>query len=355
MAVQVGTHDLASLRENRFQSVSEFGEQVFNEIIQADIAAHNAVVVEMEADLVASTTDRQRIFGASVDGEFQEVDEFGRVPTQMAQGGSNVGFPLRLFQYATGWTAMTLPLMTVGEVAEMLLGAQQADVRKRRAAIKKAIYLSSNYTFRDRVDVPQLDLGVKRLANADSMAIPNGPDSTAFDASTHTHYSAINGLTASALSSLIQNVTEHGHGGRVIVAIHYLDADTVSALTGFVAAQVVGITPSTNAAFAILPTNPLNQYNRYLGQFKGAEIWIKPWAIQNYALAYDAMAREKPLVLRQHRLPQFNGMRLVAEHTVHPLSTAHYENSYGYGVWGRTSAAVLYFGGGSYTDPSILE
>jgi hypothetical protein len=353
MAIQVGTHDLASLRENRFTSVADFGEQVLNEIIQADIAAHNAVVADMERDLVVTTADRQRVFGASVDGEFQEVDEFGRVPTQMSQGGSTVGFPLKLFQYGTGWTAMTAGLMSVGEMAELVLGAQQADVRKRRAAIKSALYLSTNYSVTDRMDVPQLTLAVKRLANADSMAIPNGPDGATFNAASHTHYTGAASLSATNLAALITNVTEHGHGGRIILAINYADVATVSALTGFVAAQVEGIVPSTAAAYAIGTTNPISQFERFIGRFAGAEVWVKPWAIANYVLCYDAMAREKPLVARVHRLPQYNGLRMVSEHTVHPLTTAHYENAYGYGVWGRTSAAVLYFANATYADPTI--
>ena len=353
MAVQIGTHDLASLRENRFQSVADFSETILNEIIQADIAAHNAVVQEMESDLVAATTDRQRIYGVSVEGEFQEVDEFSRVPTQMYQGGSTVGFPLRLYSYATGWTARTLAKMSVGEAAEMVLGAQQANVRRRRQAIKQALYLSSNYTARDTLDVPVIDLAVKRLLNADGMAIPNAPDASPFNAASHTHYSGVASLSATALAALIQNVTEHGHGGRVVVAINYVDAATVSALTGFVPATQQGVLAATSSATTVMGTNAANQYNRFLGMFNAAEVWIKPWAVANYAVCYDAVAREKPLVRRVDRIAQFVGMRLVAEHTVHPLSTAHYEDSFGYAVWGRSSAAVLQFNNATYTDPVV--
>jgi hypothetical protein len=159
MAIQVGTHDLASLRENRFQSVAEFGLQVFEQILRADVDAHRAVVAGMDADLVVQTPDRQRIFGASADGQFQEVDEYGRVPTQMYQGGNTVGIPLRLYQYATGWTERTLAKMSVGEAAEIALNTQLANVRKHRSEIKKALYLSSNYTFRDQLDVPRSPTG----------------------------------------------------------------------------------------------------------------------------------------------------------------------------------------------------
>jgi hypothetical protein len=355
MAVQVGTHDLASLRENRFTSVAEFGEQQFEEILRADVAAHQRVVSDMDSDLVVQTPDRQRIFGISGDGQFMETDEYSRTPTQMYQGGSTVGFPLKLYQFGVGWTARTIAKMSVGEAAEVALGVQLANVRKHRAEIKKALYLSANYTFRDRLDVPQLDLAVKRLINADSMGIPNGPDGGTFNAATHTHYTGSATLTATALSSLITNVTEHGNGGRIVVAINHIDADAVAALAGFVPAQLAGVVPATNAAYAQGTTNPANQFDRFLGRFKAAEVWIKPWAIANYIVAYDALARERPLVRRIDRSAEFVGMRLVSEHEVYPLRTAHYEDSFGYGVWGRSSAAVLYFASGTYADPTITE
>jgi hypothetical protein len=354
MAIQVGTHDLASLRENRFTSVAAFGEERFNEIIQADLAAHNAVVRDMETDLVTETADQQRVYGLSVDGDFQEVDEYSRVPTQMYQGGSTVGFPLKLYQYATGWTERALAKMSVGEAAELVLAREQANIRKRRAEIKKAIYLSANYTFRDKLSVPVIDLSVKRLANADSMAIPNGPDGAAFNAATHTHYVGSATLTASAFAANIVNVTEHGHGGRVIVAINYADAAAVAALTGFIPAPEVTIVPATNAAYTVQTTNSANQFNRYLGRFQAAEVWVKPWAIANYAMAYDALAMEKPLVYRVDSVSSFVGMRLLGATTIAPLATAHYEDSFGYGVWGRTSAAILYFANASYADPTIV-
>jgi hypothetical protein len=154
---------------------------------------------------------------------------------------------------------------------------------------------------------------------------------------------------------LINNVTEHGNGGRVIVAISYADADTVSALTGFVPAVQIGVVPATTGAYAIGGTNANSQFERFLGRFKGAEVWVKPWAIASYAVCYDAAARERPLVRRVDRMAQFIGMRLAQEFMVHPLATNHYDDSFGYAVWGRCSAAVLYFGGGSYVDPTITD
>lgn len=355
MAVQVGTYDLASLRANRFQSVAQFGDDAFTEILQTDLAAHRAIMQDMDRDLVAETTDRQRIFGASNDGQFLEVDEYSHVPTQVSVGGSTVGFPLRLYQFGMGWTARHFLKMTVGEAAEKAINAQTANIRKHRVEIRKALYLSSNYTFRDVLDVPVVDLAVKRLANADSMSIPNGPDGVPFNAATHTHYSAAASLTATAFSAAITNVTEHGNGGRIIAAVNYANEAAVRGLTGFIPAPDYRTVPGANSTVAANSTNPANQFDRFIGIFEAAEVWIKPWAVPTYIAVYDAQAAEKPLVRRVDSDANLNGMRVVAEHTVHPLTTSHYEDTFGYAVWGRTSAAILYFGGASYIDPILSE
>ena len=34
--------------------------------------------------------------------------------------------------------------------------------------------------------------------------------------------------------------------------------------------------------------------NRAIGIFEGAEVWVKPWMIQNYCFAWDAASPNKP-------------------------------------------------------------
>ncbi len=74
-ATFTGTHDIATLAAARFQSVAEFGVDNVAEIINRDLAAHNALVTDMMAQVADVTTDRQRISGTSINGFMVEVDE----------------------------------------------------------------------------------------------------------------------------------------------------------------------------------------------------------------------------------------------------------------------------------------
>lgn len=354
MAVRNGSYNsLTDLRANRFTSVAAFGLDTINEILQRDLANHNTIVNELVSELAEPTTDRQRIYGTSSDNDMQETDEFSQIPTIKNSTGSTVAFPLKSYQFALGWTERYLKRATVAEFAEQAIGAQVAHLRMIRREIKKAIYLSSNYTVVDRIGVPSISLPVKRLVNADSQGIPNGLDGTSFNAASHTHYVArVSTLAASDLTSAITNLIEHGHGGRVIVAVHYNDAATWQALTGFVAPTDPRVIYTGVQLATTEPTTPGNLYNRFLGIFGAAEVWVKPWAVQNYAFVYDSMG-PKPIAMREDTLAEFHGLRVAAENSEWPLFAKYMEAMVGFGVWTRTNGVVLYIGATSYADPTI--
>lgn len=353
MAVRNGSYSLADLRANRFTSVASFGLDTINDILQRDNANHNTIVNELMTELAEPTTDRQRIYGTSSDNDMQETDEFSQIPTIKNSTGSTVAFPLKSYQFAIGWTEKYMKRATVGEFAEQAIGAQVAHLRMLRREIKKALFLSTNYTQVDKIGVPSISLAVKRLVNADSQGIPNGLDGTSFTASSHTHYVArVSTFAASDLTAAINNLIEHGHGGRVIVAVHYNDAATVQALTGFVAPTDPRVVYTGVQLATTQPTNPGNLYNRFLGIFGAAEVWVKPWAIQNYLFLYDSMG-PKPLAMRQDTIAEFQGLRVAAENSEWPLFAKYMEAIVGFGVWTRTNGVVLYIGATSYADPTI--
>jgi hypothetical protein len=314
MANVVGTHDISTLLAARFQSPAAFGLSTIESVLAADIAAHNAIVQNMVGEIAEVTTDRQRIYGTSADGDMIEVDEFGRAPTQKSAPGATVGFPMRLFQFNLGWTDKFMKTATVADLAIKTQAAQKAHLRAIQREMKRAIYGSANYTWTDML-VDNVSLGVKRFVNADSAAIPNGPNGETYDGTSHTHYTANATLTAAALLACVNNGIEHGFGG----AVHL-----VSSLD-----------------------------NRAIGIFNGSEVWVKPWAIANYALAYDAGATGKPLAFRQRDQTALQGLRIASQFDSYPLYAQFMEAEYGMGVWTRTNGAVLYFAGVSYTDPVI--
>lgn len=351
MTTVTGTLDISSLKAARFQSAAEFGFDTIERVLQADVAAHNVIVNDMMADMCEVTTDRQRLYGTSADGEMIEVDEYGRGPTQKPQTGATVGFPLKLFQFPIGWTEKWLQTHTPADVAMAFEGAQQAHLRAIQRELKKAIYLSSNYTHRDHL-VDNVDLAIKRFVNADSQNIPNGPNGEAFDGASHTHYVGEASLTAAFLKAIINDVIEHGHGGAVKVAINKADETAVRALTGFVPYPDPRIIyRNSDTPGQTLDISRLD--NRAIGIFEGAEIWVKSWAIANYVYVWDSASPNKPLAFRQRANESMQGLRIAATNSSYPLYAQFMEAEYGIGVWTRTNGAVLYFANATYADPTI--
>ncbi len=351
MTTITGTHDIASLKAARFQSAAEFGLDTIQAVLEADVAAHNEIVNDMMEEMCEITTDRQRLYGTSADGDMIEVDEYGRGPTQKPTTGATVGFPLKLFQFPIGWTEKWMQTHTPADMATAVEAAEQAHLRAIQREIKKAIYLSSNYTHRDHL-VDNVDLAIKRFVNADSADIPNGPNGETFDGATHTHYVGEASLTAAFLTAIINDVIEHGHGGAVKVAINKTDEAAVRALTGFVAYPDPRIIyRNSDTPGQTLDISRLD--NRAIGIFGGAEIWVKTWAIANYVYVWDSLSPNKPLAFRQRTNTALQGLRIAAVNSAYPLYAQFYEAEYGISVWTRTNGAILYFANATYADPTI--
>lgn len=353
MTPQVGTYTLADLLAVRFQSVNEFGINTVVDTLRADLAAHNAIVNEMVSDLAMTTTDTQAVYGTGSTGEMIEVDEFGRSETQKAAPGSTVAFPLRKYQFAAGWTMDFLEEATPADLAQKQLDAQKAHMKVIRRDIKRAIFGSSNYTWNDFL-INNVALGVKRFVNADSASIPDAPDGTTFIASSHTHYDANATLTTTVVNNAITDLIEHGLGGKVMIAVNYADAASFTALTGFVQAVPAYVqTPAYNVTIPNVRTDLGNQYNRLLGYYGAAEVWVKPWAIANYMFVWDSASSQKPLAFRQPVNSSKRGLYLAATLNTYPFNAEYYEAKFGIGVLTRTNGVVVEFDNGSYQNPTI--
>lgn len=345
-----GTHDISTLLAARDQSVADFGLDKILPIIQSELARHNEIVTTLVSDLATFTTDRQRKYGISVGGDMYEVDEYGRAPTQVSKPGATVGFPLKLFQYAIGWTQKWFDTKTPADMAIAVQGGERAHLRMLSRELKRAFMLSSNYTWDDFL-VDGVDLAVKRLVNADSAPIPEGPNGETFTASTHTHYVGEASLTAAFVTTEIANVMEHGHGMDMRIYISVTDEAAFRALAGFVAYQdprlVFRATDTPGKTLDVTRTN-----NRAIGIFGGAEVWVKSWMPASYLFFFDA-GSEKPLVIRQRSSTSLQGLRIAGTIDAFPLYAQYMESEFGVGISTRTNGSVLYTANATYADPSI--
>jgi hypothetical protein len=344
-----GTHSIKDLLAIKFQSVKAYGMNTIQEVVQNELQVHNELATEMVDGLCEVTTDAQRIYGTNVEGSMVKVDEFGRAPTQKQDVGDTVGFPLERYQFAIGWTEDWFEKKTPADLALAVIGAEQAHKRALIDNIKYALFRSANYTFRDYL-VDYVSLSVKRLVNADSAKIPNGPFGLAFDGSTHTHYLANATLTTAALDSALLTVREHGHGNGMQIAINFADEASFRGLSGFVAyldPRIIASTSSNNARGTL---DTINIYDRKLGIYNGAEVVVKPWVPQNYCFVWAA-DDGKPLAFRQEKQESLQGLRIPAMFSAFPLVAEYMQAEFGVGVWNRTNGAVLRFNNGTYADP----
>ncbi|MEO5859172.1 MAG: hypothetical protein ABIR33_09515 [Pyrinomonadaceae bacterium] len=333
------------------QSIAAFGEDNAFDAIELARQAHNEIFQEMVSGFVEISTDRQRRYGGQTDMTMDEVDEFGRGDAQKIPAGVTVGFPLRLFDVSVQWTRKYMQNAKVSELAAQFTAAETAHIKRLQREVKRAVFTSTNSTFVDRL-VDSVSLAVKAFNNNDSAEIPPGPNGEAF-AGSHQHYIArVGALAATDITAVIELVIEHHNTGQAMLYINRAQEAAVrgftSNFTPYVDARIV---PGSGVTVASGQLAPTNLYNRAIGIFDGAEVWVKPWIPANYMFAF-VQGAPKPLVLRE-RTAGSSGLMIAAEDEAYPLRAKTLEAEFGVGVWTRTNGAVLYVGGTSYVIPTV--
>lgn len=340
---------LASIR----QSVIAFGEDRAWTSIEAAFAAHNAQFEDMLGSLVERTTDARRSYGTGDVKVMDEMDQWGQSDAQKIAPSLPVDFPLRRYGNSLQWTRQWMGSNTVAQLAAEVTAIMDADRSNLLKQVKRAVFTSTNSTFTDKLGVPaNVPLNLKAFANNDSTAYPVGPNGEVF-ATSHQHYLANATLTDTVAGNLVTAVQEHFNSGTPVIVINSADEAAWRALTNFKALIDPRLSINMNANQPIsVRLDMANTYNRLIGFYGAAEVWIRPWAIANYAFAY-LRGQEPPLVMR---VPGFEGLgdlQLQYEDERLPLRARSYERQFGIGVWIRVGGAILQFSNGSYQIPTI--
>jgi hypothetical protein len=348
------------------QSIVEIGEDKTFAAIDAARMVHNKFVADMIGTLCVISTDRRRRYGGPATMTMRKVNQMGITRAQKVTAGTDVDFPLEMAEIAVQWNRKFMENATGKEMAEQFVAAQDADVKRVLADIKIGLFDFANYSVLDEL-VDNTTLNVKRLVNADSAAMPLGPNGEEFDGSTHTHYNAAtaawSGATAAQksadLEAHIEDVVEHyAGGGEIKLYINRAQENQVRSITGLTGSATnfekytdARIIRGTNTDYAAGTLSRDNLYNRAIGVFGPAEVWVKPWIPSGYILCFRE-GTEKPLVFRERR-PGSGGLVINAEFDSFPLRARQLEREFGIGVWNRIAAAVLYVNGTSYVVPTI--
>jgi hypothetical protein len=344
-------------------NVFDYGEDRLYEHLADLLTVHNSMTQDIFGLLVDQSKDNIRRFGAgTVSGEMVEVDEFGAADVQKtAVTGYDIGFPLRDYQYATGWTRKYFETHTPADIAKEFVAAKTADVRNLKRRALQALFRATNYNFIDRLYNSQT-LPIKALQNADGTAIPIDPFGATFNSATHTHLVgyASAAVVAADIVALIRNIIEHGvNGGVVRLYINRAQEATIRGFTSnFDPLQPPRLDPGggSTADVVIGPRDtPYLIDDRLVGIWDGfVEIWVKPWVPANYYLAcLVGGSNPSVLIMRTRNITGYGSYRMVAEHEHFPLRAQHFEREFGVGIWNRLGAAIMYGGGTSYVQPTI--
>lgn len=365
MAEQTGGYGLGTLLAERFASIIDFGTDNIIPIIEAELAAHNRMTLEMISAFAAPLSTlvegpgvKELMWGSAVGGEMSEIGEYGQAPTKETLPGSKVGFPLRRHQFNLGWTDDWFRQHTPADMAIAVQNGEIAHLRRIRRQLKRALTGSANSTFRDYLVKTSDSIGVKGLLNADGSPIPAGPNGEVFDPLTETHYTAEAALSNSGAQAHVENVIEKGHGNQVETYITRADEAAWRALTDFKEFVNVIQLLSADARDPRQQARPDTNYlDRAIGEFHGSIVWVKPWAIPNYAITCDVgeVAEKKPLAFREQTGTDIQGLRLMAEIAILPLHAKIMQADFGFGVNCRTCAAVHQFNNGTYQSPTIND
>jgi hypothetical protein len=350
-----GTLTTLDTLKSTFQTVAEFGEdRLWEESIQPLFDAHNRIMSDMFSDLAERSTDRQRRYGTTDQMSMQKTDEMGRPDAQKVAPGAVAGFPLESFQGTLQWTRKYFINASVAEVAGQVLAMRDADVQRFILEVKRALFNPTNYVFDDYLvdHLSAIPLNIRALLNADGLGIPAGPNGETFDGATHTHYLATASLVEANANALLETVLEHYASGAACLYINRAQETLFRAFAGFTKLEQVSIVPTTTAAAVYNPRlDAVQLYNRQIGVFNGAEVWVKPWVPASYVVAF-VRDQPKPLVVRSRNA---NGSQLLlaAEDEKYPLRARTYEREFGIGVWNRMNAAILYTASGTYAAPTL--
>ena len=340
---------LASLRAAT-GVVADIGEDVAFESIQAALAAHNQLLQESLSGFVEMTTDRLRRYGGPDTMQMEELDEFGTPGAQKISAGATLGFPLRFFGGSLQWTRLFFQNATGAELAAQVDAMMDADIKNMHRQLKLALFTPTNSTFEDR-RVDHVNLPLKALVNADSAPIPIAPDGTTFNAATHTHYLGTASFAAADITSLVNTVIEHFLTGGIQLLINPAQETAVRGFTGFNQYFDPRLIPSVNQTNAMGDLDVMNITNRAIGVFGAAEVWVKPWIPASYCVAVLVGSPQKALCMRTRNAGSGN-LDLLFDNEIFPLRSRSYGREFGFGVWNRVAAAVLYTGGASYTAPA---
>jgi hypothetical protein len=226
--------------------------------------------------------------------------------------------------------------------------------------MKKGIYAKGAYTFTDE-HFDNAPIPVKGWLDSDGWKIPNGPDGTVFDPTSHDHYAVAAALTNAVVQARVNDLTHHSGAKNIEIHIPLSMKTAFSALTDFKALDlsIFSQMPSTDSVTGD-KLNPLADPNdQWIGWWvpNQIKVYTRPYCQTNYFHAFALGGYRKPLMRRVHPISSMVGMRYwgrTSQNEAESWMEDQIEDFVGFAPAMREFGTVCFIdGGGVYTAPTF--
>ena len=356
-----GIYGALNMSDTERAYVNQLGQQLVFEMVNQLLAEYNAEVSRQIACFVAETTETfQERYLLAGGGKLQQLGTMAPAAAVKRYGYFDVAYPLRGWGAQLAGARVPMAYMTIKELDAHLDTIMIQDLNTIRHRILVALLEDTNLEWTDPIHGA---LTIRRLANTDGTLFPPLPG-TESEADDQHYWETVTSYAVSDCSDtqnpavdLRDEIVEHfggrGSNERNFVVFHNEDmTPEFEALTGYdpVPDQFIRVGADTDipVGWPIIP-------GRIHGRLKGC--WLSEWAWvpATYALGL-LLEVPPPLIMRVDPADTglTPGLQLVATNAQYPMTGAHYEHRFGFGVGNRLSAAVMEISGGngSYAPPA---
>jgi hypothetical protein len=356
MANVPGMYQLSDLLAVRNQSAASFGLDNILPTIQNEVAYANQRADEMMADFCQPFYEQSALWGGGGAVEMEVMDEHGNPMPSHSTPGIVAQFPISLHKQALGWNAEYFRRATPREVAMKFLECRKGYFRALTKGMRRAIYgygngVTSEYSFTDKL-TNGVALTIKSLCNGGVTVgtIPDSPAGVAF-ANTHCHLNPDDGIDAAWYRTLYEHVTQHGNTKGLKCIISSTNLAALATFTTIFTPLSYALLNYAGSTSTIKKLDNGDVENQLVGYLDGnVEVWVKPWAVAEYAVVVATGESEKMLGYRQPAQEDLRGWRLQATFDDHPLHAEYASAEFGFGVFNRVMGAVCQ-DGAAWTVP----
>lgn len=334
--------------------VSSVGKDVVYDEITKVLERHNKLQAEMLSVFVERrTADYAFRYKAPIGGEMQTMGRQAPAGAVKATGYWDVGLPLTQIGDRLATDRVDAGYLTAGALEAQLRSIMDRDTNSVRRDIMAALLYDKARIFSDPI---WGNVTVRPLASDDD-AVVYPPVIGAQVGATDDHYLTAATLNVAAMTAAYNDLIEHfgqmQSGDNVICFAGPTDVATIAGLDGYTSdVDRFLVAGDDTASLSAIPNAPGITVGRW------NSVWVNEWRWMpdDYVL-FIHLDFPKPLYMREDPSDTGlgTGLQLVSTDTEHPITNAHYEHRYGFGVANRLNGVVLNITAGDYTVPSYAD